>query len=241
MTAGEGLSAQRLRVPVDGVVLEADLHLPEPPLAVVVVARCDAPHDAAMRSDAAIGVFAAHGLATVIVDLLVASEVAEARRKFDVFLLARRLEALTDTVAHLPAMAGLPVGYVAAGPGAAGALVAALGDPRIRAIVSVDGRPDLAEGVLGSVTVPVLLIARETERGMNAAAFERMRCSKELAALDDRTGDTPIDSMLAWLSRHLVAPAMARQAESAPAPKEVRAPRRRGVLARRRPSPPPAA
>lgn len=99
------------------------------------------------------------GLATLLFDLLTEDESLDRRNVFDVALLAGRLASATVWAATQPSMQGLPIGYFGASTGAAAALIAAakLG-PRIGAVVSRGGRPDLAAGALAHVTAPTLLI-----------------------------------------------------------------------------------
>jgi len=103
------------------------------------------------------------GLATLLIDLLTASEeeadVRTGQLRFDVPLLASRLTAAVDWLAAQPTTASLPVGLFGASTGAAAALVtAAARASRVRAVVSRGGRPDLAGDALTEVGAPVLLI-----------------------------------------------------------------------------------
>jgi pimeloyl-ACP methyl ester carboxylesterase len=87
---------------------------------------------------------------------------------------------------------GAPIGYFGASTGSAAALIAAarLGD-RIAAVVSRGGRPDLAgPAALAAVKAPTLLIVGGADRGvieLNEAAFERLRCDKELVVVPGAT------------------------------------------------------
>jgi pimeloyl-ACP methyl ester carboxylesterase len=102
-------------------------------------------------------------LATLLIDLLTRDEEAvddrTAHLRFDIGLLAGRLIAVADWLAHAPETAHLPVGLFGASTGAAAALVAAAERPEgVRAVVSRGGRPDLAGTALGRVQAPTLLI-----------------------------------------------------------------------------------
>lgn len=93
-------------------------------------------------------------------------------------LLARRLQAAIRWLATWPDVGELPVGLLGTGIGAAGALVAA-GRLRseIAAVVSCDGRPDLAGPALGRISAPTLLIVgdRAPDRvALNRAAEQRL-------------------------------------------------------------------
>ncbi|HZA82467.1 MAG TPA: dienelactone hydrolase family protein, partial [Actinomycetes bacterium] len=154
---------QSLRVPAAGVVLEADLVVPEPALGVVLFAHGSGSSRHSPRNRQVAGELQRAGLATVLADLLTpAEELRDARTgalRFDIELLAGRVAALTDWLVTQEQTADLGVGLFGASTGAAAALVAAALRPEaVDAVVSRGGRPDLAGGHLGQVRQPTLLI-----------------------------------------------------------------------------------
>jgi dienelactone hydrolase len=102
-------------------------------------------------------------MGTLLMDLLTASEEEIDRRtsllRFNIRLLAKRLEGATTWALRQPELRGLSVGYFGANTGAAAALVAAaqMGG-KVAAVVSRGGRLDLAGDALGSVVAPTLLL-----------------------------------------------------------------------------------
>ena len=103
------------------------------------------------------------GLATLLIDLLTADEEAvdlrTAELRFDINLLAGRLEGAIDWLGEYAPTRDLSVGLFGASTGAGAALVAAAHKPdRVKAIVSRGGRPDLAGPAITDVKAPVLLI-----------------------------------------------------------------------------------
>jgi len=103
------------------------------------------------------------GLATLLFDLLTSREEEvdrfSAHLRFDIGLLARRLEAATEWALKESTTRDLALGYFGASTGAAAALVAAAAYPEtIRAVVSRGGRPDLAGDALARVVAPTLLV-----------------------------------------------------------------------------------
>ncbi|KEZ78176.1 dienelactone hydrolase family protein [Salinisphaera hydrothermalis] len=103
------------------------------------------------------------GFATVLLDLLTPTEDRVDQRtrefRFDIPLLAERLEWATNWLRKQHGIGELPVGYFGASTGAAAALIAAARQgERISAVVSRGGRPDLAHGHLAAVHAPTLLI-----------------------------------------------------------------------------------
>lgn len=119
-------------------------------------------HTVALERAVAGGLCAA-GFATLSVDLLTEIEQRDAYA-FDVaggvsLLASRLLEVAAWARAHVPEARVLDMGYFGVAAGAAAALAAAAQAPElVRAIVSVAGRPDLAEEWLGDVRTPTLLV-----------------------------------------------------------------------------------
>ena len=158
------------------------------------------------------------GLATLLFDLLTASEEAVDRHtghlRFDVSLLARRLVDATRFLDDEPAVAKLPIGYYGASTGAAAALIAASELPgRISAVVSRGGRPDLAGHRLELVKAPTLLVVGghdELVLELNRDAAAQMQCEHRIEVvpgashLFQEPGALERVSMLArdWFTRH---------------------------------------
>jgi len=132
--------------------------------------------------------------------------------RFDVPLLAARLSAATGALAFdrsLPEWRG----YFGASTGAAAALVAAVTERNVGAVVSRGGRPDLAGDALESVRAPTLLIVGGDDTvvlDLNEQALRRLECVKELAVVPGATHlfeepgalDDVCDHATAWFDRH---------------------------------------
>lgn len=139
----------------------------------------------------------AHGLATLLFDLLEAAESgpavdgADRRRVFDIPLLARRLTEAIDWAQAQQALSALPVGLFGASTGAAAALLAsALRRDRVFAVVSRGGRPDLAHRALSAVTVPTMLIVGGADPDvidLNEQAMMRLRAPVRLKLVPGAT------------------------------------------------------
>jgi pimeloyl-ACP methyl ester carboxylesterase len=157
-------TAYSVRIPADGVLLDADVTMPEPAAGLVLFAHGSGSSRHSPRNRYVAGELESARLATVLADLLTpAEEQIDARTRqfrFDIAMLADRVIAATDWLAdHRPA-AGLRVGLFGASTGAAAALAAAAARPgEVSAVVSRGGRPDLAGPYLRSVRQPTLLIA----------------------------------------------------------------------------------
>jgi putative phosphoribosyl transferase len=114
-----------------------------------------------------------------------------------------------------PDRAGLRPCYFGASTGGGAALFAAADDPRISAIVSRGGRPDLAGAEAPArVKAPTLLIVSELDGvviELNAAALDAMHCTCKIAIvpgaghLFEKPGtlDQVVELATDWLVRHL--------------------------------------
>jgi putative phosphoribosyl transferase len=152
-----------VEIPAGGVRVAGDLGVPEGARGVVVFAHGTGSGRWSPRNRFVAEALRRRGLATLLLDLLTEEEervdLATARLRFDVELLAGRLLAAVEEAARHPETAGLPIGLFGASTGAAAALVAAARRPdRVACVVSRGGRPDLAAAVLGAVRAPTLLI-----------------------------------------------------------------------------------
>ncbi|HYZ53122.1 MAG TPA: dienelactone hydrolase family protein [Streptosporangiaceae bacterium] len=157
------ISEESLQIPVAGVVLGADVAVPEFARGVVVFAHGSGSSRHSPRNRYVAAELQKAGLATVLADLLTPAEeerdIWTAELRFDIGLLATRVAALTDWVAADERTAGLGIGLFGASTGAAAALVAAAERPEtVQAVVSRGGRPDLAGEYLRRVRQPTLLI-----------------------------------------------------------------------------------
>ncbi len=128
------------------------------------------------------------GFATLLMDLLTEDEEeidsTTATLRFDISLLARRIDLATAWCKNNEHLAKLPIGYFGASTGASAALLAAAGRDDVAAVVSRGGRPDLAGAALGDVKAPTLLIVGERDTvviDLNRRAASQMHGHCEIA------------------------------------------------------------
>jgi putative phosphoribosyl transferase len=185
---------ETVRIPADGAWLAGTLEVADGTRGLVLFAHGSGSSRLSPRNRSVAAVLQGSGHATLLFDLLTEDEDAADRRtrglRFDIELLGRRLLAATDWVLEEPTLAALPLGYFGASTGAAAALVAAADRPRVRAVVSRGGRPDLAGDALGRVPAPTLLIVGsrdETVLQLNREAAGRMRGTVELVEVPGAT------------------------------------------------------
>ena len=182
---------EEVEIPSRGVRLQAQLHLPMPPRAVVLFAHGSGSSRHSPRNRYVAGVLQQAGLGTLLLDLLTPAEERSRANVFDIELLARRLSSATDWLAIRVDRTSCAVGYFGASTGAGAALWAA-SEPsvRIAAVVSRGGRPDLAGPRLSAVVAPTLLIVGSLDRevlDLNRKAKAIMRCPNQLAVVQGAT------------------------------------------------------
>ncbi|MGH8774302.1 MAG: dienelactone hydrolase family protein [Jiangellaceae bacterium] len=179
----------------DGVTLNGDVAVPDGAIGVVLFAHGSGSSRHSPRNRAVARRLVELGMATLLADLLTeAEERVEATTghlRFDIGLLAGRLQAATEWIIRNRSTAGRPVGYFGASTGAAAALVAAA-RPRgqIAAVVSRGGRPDLAHDDLPKVRAPTLLIVGSRDDvvlELNCEALGKLRCTRDLRIVDGAT------------------------------------------------------
>jgi len=155
------------------------------------------------------------GLATLLLDLLTSGEEGDRRNVFDIGLLASRLRLAVGWAESYPATAHLRPAYFGASTGGGAAIRAGVGDPRIAAVVSRGGRPDLA-GVqaLATITAPTLLIVGGLDGvviDLNRAAAGALRCEHRLEIVpgaghlfeEPGTLDRVVELATRWFLTHL--------------------------------------
>ncbi len=152
-----------MRLEVAGAELQGDLVVPATPRGVVLFAHGTGSGRHSPRNRFVAESLNDRGLGTLLVDLLTEDEEAAERQtghlRFDVELLAERLEGAMGRLGDEAETAALPLGLFGASTGAAAALIAAAERPAISsAVVSRGGRPDLAGPRLPAVTAPTLLL-----------------------------------------------------------------------------------
>ncbi|MGQ0804643.1 MAG: dienelactone hydrolase family protein [Actinomycetota bacterium] len=184
-----------MRVPVDGAELDGDLAGTTDARGLVLFAHGSGSSRHSPRNRFVADALGEGGLATLLVDLLTPDEeqvdLQTRHLRFDIGLLADRLERIGGWLREEPATAALPIGLFGASTGGGAALVAAARRPElVRAVVSRGGRPDLAGEALPRVQAPTLLIVGGLDTEvieLNRQAYEQLRAPKQLEIVPGAT------------------------------------------------------
>jgi len=159
------------------------------------------------------------GFATLLMDLLTASEervdAITRQLRFNIPLLAERVTGTLDWLARHDQVGRLPIGLFGASTGAAAALIAAASQPtRVSAVVSRGGRPDLAADALEAVQTPTILIVGSDDTDvlrLNRMAMARIPAETKLVTIEGATHlfeepgtlDQVAQHAADWFERHL--------------------------------------
>jgi putative phosphoribosyl transferase len=213
---------EELTIQAEGHVLPATLTIPDASRAMVVFAHGSGSSRHSPRNVHVARILQDAGLGTLLFDLLTVEEervdAIDARLRFDIGLLSRRLDAAVHAVSDDVRTAPLPVGLFGASTGAAAALVTAARLPgMVRAVVSRGGRPDLAGTALHDVRAAVLLIVGSLDHTvleLNREAARELRTEYELSVVPGATHLFPEPGTLdevarlatAWFVRALLPP-----------------------------------
>ena len=188
-------SRHEVEIEARGVTLHGTLEIPNGSLGLVLFAHGSGSSRHSPRNRQVAASIRRAGIGTLLFDLLTAEEEAEDRYsghlRFNIGLLAQRLEQATEWILASGDAQVASVGYFGASTGAAAALIAAANlDERVNAVVSRGGRPDLAGPYLERVSAPTLLIVGERDQHvleLNREAYARMHCTRELAIIPRAT------------------------------------------------------
>lgn len=186
---------ETVRIPMDSIILEGDLEIPEGAEGLVIFAHGSGSSRHSIRNKTVAKMLRQNKMATLLFDLLTPEEEeidnVTAHLRFDIDLLSERLIGTTDWVLQNPTTKNLNIGYFGASTGAAAALSAASKrSDKIGAVVSRGGRPDLAEKALPDVGAPTLLIVGGKDYqviDMNREALKILNCKKELQIIPGAT------------------------------------------------------
>ena len=186
-----GITAPRRTRPEEILVGHLDLpgllFRPRDPFGLVIFAHGSGSSRHSVRNQQVAEALAQQGMAALLFDLLRPYEETANRRAkvFDIGLLAERLEEVVGEAGQLMGDPTLPVGLFGASTGAAAALVAAANlGPKIAAVVSRGGRPDLAGKALSDVTAPTLLIVGGEDHDVLALNRQAQRLLRGLNSLE---------------------------------------------------------
>jgi dienelactone hydrolase len=204
-------------IPAAKVSLPGTATIPEGARGIVAFAHGSGSSRHSPRNQYVASVLHAHGIATLLFDLLTPREDQTYETRFDIALLTERLLAAVDWLETTRETQGMKIGCFGASTGAAAALQAAAQHPAIAAVVSRGGRPDLAgPQALALVRAPTLLIVGGRDDGvidLNRQAYGLLQCEKKLEIVPGATHlfeepgtlEQAAEHAARWFVKHLAA------------------------------------
>lgn len=193
------------------VMLEGRIAIPSQPHGTVLFASAPALADEVRDAHIIRALYDA-GIATVHVPLLTDDEMQFDSRtghfRYDAEFLAQRFIDVAHWITRNNRTNGVPIGYVGSSGGAAGAIVAAAMRPDlVAAVVSIDGRTDLAIDYLRQLKAPTLLVVKDMPvLRMNREALAKIRGERRIEIIhgvDCEAVDCVVQKTSHWMSEKL--------------------------------------
>lgn len=181
---------KEVKIPLNKIFLEGELTIPQKANAIVIFAHGSGSSRFSKRNQLVAKYLQEKKIGTLLFDLLTADEDLHYYNRFDIDLLTNRLAGATEWLEKLPAANDCRIGYFGASTGAASALRAASLLPKISAVVSRGGRPDLAMDCISSVIAPTLFIVGGLDYDvlkLNQKAYDLLHCDKKLEIIPGAT------------------------------------------------------
>lgn len=209
-------STQIIKIPVDFVILEGLLDIPDNVKGIILFAHGSGSSRFSPRNNFVAKELQKAGFATLLFDLLTNEEDTNYKMRFNIDLLSERLIEVTQWMINQSKDKNLKIGYFGASTGAAAALKAAAKfKDAISAIVCRGGRPDLAEPDLDKVLSPTLLIVGGNDENvidLNIKSQKKLIAKNELVIVPGAThlfeepGTLEEVAHLAvnWFKKHLI-------------------------------------
>ena len=180
-----------VHIPVNKVSIEGNLEIPQEAKGLVIFSHGSGSSRFSPRNKAVAKVLQKAGLETLLLDLLTREEDQVYENRFDINLLTDRLVHTINWLEKESPGEMLSLGLFGASTGAASALrAAAFLGPKVKAVVSRGGRPDLVMDILGKVVSPTLLIVGgedEVVIELNRQAYEKLQTTKTLEIIPGAT------------------------------------------------------
>jgi dienelactone hydrolase len=171
--------------------LRGDLEIPDKAIGIIIFTQEDEGRKQNFRNVFITRELNEIGLATLKIDLLNEEENKEKNNRLNIDLLTERLIGVTKWCMGREETQGLKIGYWGTSVGSAAVLsAAAYWGTKIKAVVSLEGRTDLAMEELDLIEAPLLLIVEGENRevvDVNRKAYIKTGCIKKMETISGAT------------------------------------------------------
>lgn len=177
-------------IPAGSFILPGEIFVPDTAKGIVIFSHGSGSSRLSSRNRMVASFLNKSNIATLLFDLLTTDEDKQIENRFNINLLTERLATTAAWVERHSITRRLSIGFFGASTGAASAMQAAAGNPKIAAIVSRGGRPDLAMDFLDQVKAATLLIVGGLDSHvikLNSNAYTKLSCEKEMVIIEGAT------------------------------------------------------
>lgn len=177
-------------IPAGSFILPGEIFVPDTAKGIVIFSHGSGSSRLSSRNRMVASFLNKSNIATLLFDLLTTDEDKQIENRFNINLLTDRLATAAAWVERHSITRRLSIGFFGASTGAASAMQAATGNPKIAAIVSRGGRPDLAMDFLDQVKAATLLIVGGLDSHvikLNSNAYTKLSCEKEMVIIEGAT------------------------------------------------------
>ena len=182
------MNLETIHIGLEDITLLGKLHRPEQPRGLVIVTARKDCRLLQIENEWLFKCLSKKNIAVLFTFLLDPPENQDLDIPFDIGLMSKHIELLTEWVSHQESLRRLPLGYFAVNTAAAAVLEASIPAGRkVRAIVCSCGRPDLAGPKLSFVRPATLLITGSENvylTELNWQAYELLNCEKQLVTIE---------------------------------------------------------
>lgn len=203
-------------IPLEVGSLEGELTIPQTANGLVLFVHGGGGSRHSPQNKAIATALHEQALGTLIIDLLTPVEDSRQGNRFNIDLLAGRLELASNWIRQQESAASEAIGYFGVDTGAAASLRCAARSAQIKAVVIRGGRPDLAgTETLAQVNTPTLFIVGGRDSSaiaVNREAFNKMQCEKQMHVIPGATErfeqpgtlEQVASQAAAWFKRYFV-------------------------------------
>lgn len=166
----------QVKINIDGISLEGILTIPRKSSGLILFAHGSGSSRFSPRNSFIAKRLQENDIGTLLIDLLLLKEDLDYNTRFNISLLSSRLTEISRWLMKKKETKDLNLGLFGASTGSAAALITSVEiGPKIKAVVSRGGRPDMADKALASVQTPTLLIVGGNDSAvieLNRAAYK---------------------------------------------------------------------
>jgi putative phosphoribosyl transferase len=186
------VASDSIHIVLKDITLLGRLHSPGQPKGLVIAAEKEDCKLLKTENEYLSKALKKRNIATLFTHLLEPPENQDFDIPFDIEVMGQHIRQLTEWLSRHRSLGKLPLGYFAVKTAAAAIMEASIAaSKKIRAMVCLCGRPDLAGPRLSLIRPPTLLITGSENvylTELNWQAYEQLTCEKQLVVIEGDPG-----------------------------------------------------